>query len=186
MSRSTSFSPAQQVILDQEYPRFSDAEMRRRRQAVEEAMHEADVDHLLVHAIGGRGGALGWLTQWVVTNEAQLVVSPAQRHRLFVQHFNHVPLATHMAREAHVEWGGPSTITRAIEELRRRRARPGRVGVMGPLPLAYARELEGEFGPAIDLSGAYARLRWVKSPEELVWFELAAAMGDLAIAALDE
>jgi len=149
-------------------------------------MRSADVDHLLVHAIGGRSGAVGWLSQWLVTNEAQLVVSPQERDSLFVQHFNHVPLAAHMARDARVEWGGPSTITRAIEELRRRGARTGRVAVMGPLPVGYARELEREFGPVLDLSGVYARLRSVKSEEELVWFELAATLGDLAITALDE
>jgi Xaa-Pro aminopeptidase len=185
VNASARFTPAQRSLLDQEYPRFSDAEMVRRRRLVEDAMRAADVDHLLVHAIGGRGGALGWLSQWLVTNEAHLVLSGGERDSLFVQFFNHVPLAAHMARDANVDWGGPSTIARSIEELRRRRARVGRVGVMGPLPLAYARELEREFGPVVDLSAAYARLRLVKSEEELVWFSLAATLGDLSIDALD-
>lgn len=186
MSTSSPFTPAQRSILDQEYPRFSAEEMRRRRRGIDDVMRAAGVDHLLVHAIGGRGGALGWLSQWVVTNEAQLVVSPDERDVLLVQYFNHVPLAAHMARDARVEWGGPSTIVRAMEEIRRRRATAGRVGVMGPLPLVYARELEVEFGPVIDLTREYARLRSIKSSEELAWFELAAVLGDLAIAALDE
>ena len=180
------FTPVQRAILDQEYPHFSEEEMSRRRASVEGLMAGAEVDHLLVHATTGRGGAVGWLSQWPVTNEAQLVVSPGEADTLLVQYFNHVPLASHIASAARVEWGGPSTIASAIEELRRRGARPGRVGVMGPLPLAYARALEREFGAVVDLSGDYLRLRSVKSEEELVWFELGARMGDLAIAALQE
>ena len=180
------FTPVQRAILDQEYPHFSEEEMSRRRASVEGLMAGAEVDHLLVHATTGRGGAVGWLSQWPVTNEAQLVVSPGEADTLFVQYFNHVPLASHIASAARVEWGGPSTIASAIEELRRRGARPGRVGVMGPLPLAYARALEREFGAVVDLSGDYLRQRSVKSEEELVWFELGARMGDLAIAALQE
>jgi len=180
------FSPEHLAILEQEYPRFSDSEIARRRDAVEVLMRESDVDHLLVHGIAGRGGAVGWLAQWPVTNEAHLVVSPGDRDILFVQYFNHVPLAQHLARDAKVRWAGPSTILTSVLELHRRGAEQGRVGVMGPLPLGYARVLEKEFGEVVDLSSAYARLRLVKSPEELTWFELGARLGDLAIDALGE
>jgi len=184
MSASVDFSDEQLALLAQEYPRFSDDEMRRRRLAVEEAMAAHEVDHLLVHGIGGRGGAVGWLAQWVVTNEAHLVVSPGEQDALFVQYFNHVPLARHLARDAQVEWGGASTVNSSIEELRRRGATARRVGVMGPLPLSYARALEKEFGLLVDLSALYGALRLEKSPEELRWFELGARLGDRAIAAL--
>jgi Xaa-Pro dipeptidase len=180
------FTSEHLAILSQEYPRFSETEMRRRRDAVQEVMAVNEVDHLLVHGIGGRGGAVGWLAQWLVTNEAHLVVSPGERDALFVQYFNHVPLARHLARDAEVAWGGSSTVLASIAELGKRGAQPGRVGVMGPLPLGYARVLEKEFGTVVDLSGAYARLRLVKSPEELTWFELGARLGDLAIDALSE
>jgi len=184
MSTPPAFSPEHLTILRQEYPRFSEAEMRRRRQAIEEVMARRDVDHLVVHGIGGRGGAVGWLAQWPVTNEAHLVVSANERDALFVQFFNHVPLARHLASKADVAWGGPSTIVTTIQELVRRGAQAGRIGVMGPLPLGYARALEKQFGAVIDLSSEYSRLRLVKSAEEIIWFELAARMGDMAIDAL--
>lgn len=186
MSTPPTFSPEHRAILDQEYPRFSEGEMRRRRQAIEETMTRRDVEHLVVHGIGGRGGAVGWLAQWPVTNEAHLVLSAGERDALFVQYFNHVPLARRLAIEADVAWGGSSTIAASIEELERRGAKVGRVGVMGPVPLSYARALEKRFGPVIDLSGEYARLRLVKSDEELIWFELAARMGDMAVSALTQ
>ena len=55
------FSPEHLAILEQEYPRFSDSEIARRRDAVEVLMRESDVDHLLVHGIAGRGARwAGW------------------------------------------------------------------------------------------------------------------------------
>jgi Xaa-Pro aminopeptidase len=171
-------------LLDQEYPRFSDAELARRRQAIENLMASKSVTHLLIYGIGGRGGAVTWLSQWLVTNEAQLVVTSGVRDALFVQYFNHVPLATKIASDATVNWGGASTIGSSIDELRRRGATEGSVGVIGPLPLGAARALEGAFGPVVDLNAGYNRLRLIKSPEELVWFRLGARLADLSIEAL--
>ncbi len=178
------FSPAHRALLEAEYPQFSTAELERRRNLVDELLVSSGIDHLLVHGIGTRGGAIGWLTQWVVTNEAQLIVSPGERSQLYVQYYNHVPLASHLARNTEVDWGGTSTIASSIAELRRRGATGGRIGVMGPLPLSMVRALESAFGPVTDLSPAYNRLRLIKSAEELTWFSLGATLGDRAIAAL--
>ena len=52
------------------YPRFSDAEMTRRRAALEAVMAEHDVAHLLVYGANRSGSAVGWLTRWPVTREA--------------------------------------------------------------------------------------------------------------------
>lgn len=173
-------------LLAQEYPRFSQGEMARRRQAIEDLMASKSVDHLLIYGIGGRGSAVTWLSQWLVTNEAQLVVSPSERDALFVQYFNHVPLAVKLASEATVDWGGASTISTSISELRRRGAAHGSVGIIGPLPLAGSRALEAAFGTVLDLNADYHRLRLIKSPEELVWFRLGARLADLSIEALSE
>lgn len=184
-TRSTVFfEPELASLLDEEYPHFSDAELARRRRAVEDLMASKSVTHLLIYGIGGRGGAVTWLSQWLVTNEAQLVVTPDARDTLFVQYFNHVPLATKLATDASVKWGGASTIESSIEELRRRSASEGRVGVIGPLPLGAARVLEDAFGPVVDLNAGYNHLRLIKSPEELLWFRLGARLADLSIEAL--
>ena len=178
------FEPDLLALLDEEYPRFSDHEATRRRQAIEDLMVAKSVTHLLMYGIGGRGGAVTWLSQWLVTNEAHLVVSPSERDALFVQYFNHVPLATKLAGDATVAWGGASTIASSIEELRRRGAGQGSVGVIGPLPLAGARALEAAFGHVVDLNADYNRLRLIKSSEEIVWFRLGARLADLSIGAL--
>ena len=184
MTNDLRLPPGAQALLDAPYPQFSAAELHRRREAVEAVMARLEVDHLVAYGIGTRGGAVGWLSQWVATNEAHLIVSPGEENELLIQYFNHVPLATVMARDAAVRWGGPSSIATTIEILRARGATSGRVGVMGPLPIGQLRALEAAVGPVVDCNAAYARLRLVKSEEELTWFTLGAHLGDLAIAAL--
>ena len=94
------------TILDEPFPRFSDAEMNRRRQAVEAVMNSTDVRHLLLCGAGFRGSAVPWLTHWPVTTEAIGVLTPGEKDALFVQYYNHVPMATRLATEADVHWGG--------------------------------------------------------------------------------
>ncbi|HEX9224671.1 MAG TPA: hypothetical protein VF860_15180, partial [Candidatus Acidoferrales bacterium] len=53
-----------------EYPRFSDAEMARRRSALARVMEEAEVDHLLMCGEQRAGTGVGWLTSWPTTVEA--------------------------------------------------------------------------------------------------------------------
>ncbi len=174
------------ALVAMTYPRFGVDEMARRRDRCIEVAAARGVDHVVAYGIGGRGGAVAWLSQWPVTNEAHLVVSPGERDVLFVQYFNHVPLARELANEATVECGGPSTIAATTGELVRRGARTHRVGVVGPLPLAAARQLEAAVGPVVDLTADYLGLRLVKSAEEIRWFRLAAALADRAIEALVE
>ena len=141
--------------------RFSDAEMRRRHEALEAV---ADVDHVLVYGANRSGTAVGWLTRWPVTREAIVVVSPGERDVLYVGFYNHVPNAQRIATEADVRWIGdfepPS----------------GRIGVIG------RKARRGE----VDLNAAYTRLRMLKSAEEIEWIRRAAELTDAGVAALRE
>lgn len=173
-------------LLAMPYPSFSDDEMDRRRNLLFDLADRRDVDHVVAYGTGGRGGAVTWLSQWLVTNEAHLVMSHGEPDALFVQYFNHVPLAQELVRDATVAWGGIATIDATIGELGRRGAAHGRVGVIGPLPFAAARRLEAVVGPVVDLTTDYFGLRLVKSEEELRWFKLGARLADRAIDALAE
>jgi Xaa-Pro aminopeptidase len=166
------------------YPRFSDAEMARRRAALEAVMAEHDVAHLLVYGANRFGSAVGWLTRWPVTREALVVVTPGARDALFVDFYNHVPNAERIATEADVRPAAPLGIANAVEELRARGAAGQRVGLVGPLPhRAHARlsELAGE---VVALDAAYTRLRLVKSAEEVEWLRVGCELTDRAVAAL--
>jgi Xaa-Pro aminopeptidase len=171
------------AILEAPYPRFSGAEMARRRTAVARAMEEAGVDHLLIYGANRVGGIIQYLTQWPVTAEAVGVVTPGARDALYVQYYNHLPLARRLA-EAEVRWGEQSGIGCAVAELKRRGAKQDRVGVIGPLGFRAHAQLGESFGKIADLNAAYTRLRLVKSREEIEWLRLGAYLSDRAIATL--
>src|SRR5262245_48146040 len=154
-----------QRILDAEYPRYSDAEMARRRSAVETVLAQAGCDHLIFCGANRAGSVVQWLTQWPVTAEAVGVFTPGERDALFLQYVNHPPLAKTLAEAAEVAWGGESSIAAAIAVLEKRRAGDDRVGVIGPMEFEQHAALSARFGKVTSLNRAYVRLRRVKSQE---------------------
>jgi Xaa-Pro aminopeptidase len=172
------------AILEQDYPRFSAAEMARRRTAMDREMSAAGVDHLVVYGAGFRGGAVHWLSDWHTTYEAVLVFTPGRQDVLFVQFYNHLPLARKMMPGTDVRWGGESTVRSVVGELQARGAAAGRVGVVGALPIGSYKAVAAAFGDVHDLNGRYFRLRLVKSAEEIDWARIAARLSDLSIEAL--
>jgi hypothetical protein len=160
------------------YPAFSQAEMRRRREALEALMDDVGVDHVIVYGADRSGSAVQWLTEWPVTREAAVVVGAGEQDALFVQFYNHLPLARQLAKSADVRWGGESTIAAAVDELCRRGGRHQRVGVIGPLPFTAGAVLAADTAEVVNLGPQYTRLRLVKSPEELDWMRAGARLSD--------
>src|ERR1043165_2325006 len=119
------------AILEAEYPRFSAAEMARRRRSVEALLGEAGCDHLIFCGANRFGSSVQWLTQWPVTAEAVVVLTPGARDALFVQYVNHAPQARILADKADVAWGGESSIGAAIDVLAKRGARQDSVATLG-------------------------------------------------------
>jgi Xaa-Pro dipeptidase len=183
-NRPFALPPHLQAIHDAEYPRFSDAEMQRRRAAIAGLLLEAGLDHLIFCGANRFGSAVQWLTGWPVTAEAVCVFTPGKPDAMFVQHVNHVPLAQRLAAPAEVAWGGGSCIETAIAVLEKRGARAGRVGVIGPMTFEQHGMLAAKFGAIANLNRHYVRLRQVKSEEELDWMRIGAAMTDRGMIAL--
>ncbi len=171
-------------ILEAEYPRFSDAEMARRRAAIETLMAEGECDHLVFCGANRFGSAVQWLTQWPVTAEAVGVLTPGERDALFVQYVNHAPQARILADKADVAWGGESSIAAAIDVLAKRGARESRVATLGPVTADQHATLSAKFGKLKSLNRGYIRLRQVKSAEELDWLRIGAHFSDLGMASL--
>jgi Xaa-Pro aminopeptidase len=165
-----------------EYPRFSDAEMARRRAALERVMREAGVDHLLMCGEQRAGTGVGWLTSWSATTEAIVIVAPPERQVMYMEWYNHWPLAKILARDTDVRWGEHRGVDKVVADLKTRGVK--RLGFMGFLGLAKLRKLEAAFGPLVDLNAEYVKLRLVKSPEEVEWMRIGCALTDLAIGAL--
>jgi len=171
-------------ILDAEYPRFSEAEMARRRRAIEGLLAEVGCEHLVFCGANRFGSAAQWLTGWPVTAEAVGVLSPGKRDALFVQYHNHVPQARRLAPDAEVAWGGQSSIGAAIEELKKRGARQDKIATIGPLSAEQHAALSAAFGKLTGLNKGYVRLRMIKSAEEIDWLRIGAHFSDLGMLAL--
>src|SRR5262245_20756682 len=177
--------PHVQRIVDAEYPRFSEAEMARRRAAMEAVLAEACCEHLILYGANRAGSSVQWLTQWPVSTEAIGVFSPGERDALFLQYVNHPPLARKLAVEAEiVEWGGESSIRKAVADLEKRGARENKVAVIGPMNFDAHAALAARFGKVTNLNRAYVKLRRVKSAEELDWFRIGAWLSDRGMAGL--
>src|SRR5256885_14683324 len=56
--------PRLRSIVEQEYPRFSDAEYARRHRALAAVMGKHDLDHLFVGTDHRTGNAPQWVTGW--------------------------------------------------------------------------------------------------------------------------
>jgi Xaa-Pro dipeptidase len=176
--------PALAARCAEHYPRFSCPEMERRRAALTRAMSARGVEHAVLYGANRFGSAIPWLTRWPVTREALCVFTPGERDLLLVDFYNHVPNAERIATEADVRWAGPSAIETASSELRRRGAAGAPVGVIGPLPHAAHLALGELAGSVVEMGVDYARLRMVKSAEEIEWLRLGCELTDRAVEAL--
>ena len=171
-------------ILEQPYPRFSASEIERRRALLSAAMDARGVDHLVFYGAGWRGSIVHWLTQWPVTTEAAGIFTPGVRDKMFVHYFNHLQLARKLASECDVDWAGESALRNVVQELKKRGAATGRVGLIGSLGHDGFAILKEAFGDIKVMGRDYVNLRKVKSPEELDWFRIGAYLSDLGMEAL--
>jgi Xaa-Pro aminopeptidase len=174
-------APELRALFGQSFPRFSDAEYARRRNALWDVMRAAEVDHALIVCVHGVGNAVRWLTGWPGTNEALLVFRPGETMSMYVEYCNHVPQARVLAHEVEVRWGEQRALEKIVQELERRAAR--RLGIIGPLAGQRWKALEGRFH-LIALDSEYAALRMHKSAEELDWLRIGATLSDAGMRAL--
>lgn len=180
--------PASELATDPShpYPRFSDAEMRGRGEALADAIGAAGAEYAILYGSNRFGSAIPWLTGWPVTREAVVVLGGQRPPLLLVDFYNHVPTAERIATEAEVRWAGESILVTALDDLRRRGATSGPIAVVGQLPFQHYRPLAGFAGAdgVVDLTRAYLRLRLVKSAEEIEWTRRGAALTDRSLLAV--
>ena len=67
------------ALLDDEYPRFSPAELIARHERVAGLLASAGRRHLLVWGANRSGAGVQWLTRWPVTAEAARLVRTVAR-----------------------------------------------------------------------------------------------------------
>jgi len=168
-------------IFDQPYPKFSDQEYARRKQALVDVMNAQEIDTILLVTSGGVGNATRWITNWPGTQQALTVFKPNQTSTMFVEYHNHVPLAKILARDTEVIWGGDKGMAPLMEFLGKQNTK--KIGVVGPLVGPRWKILESKY-QVVSLDNEYTKLRLIKSEEEISWLRVGAAMSDLGMAAL--
>jgi len=94
--------------------------MARRRAALLAVMEQAGVDHLLMCGEQRAGTGVAWLTGWPTTTEAYVIVAPGETQVMYMEWYNHWPLARKLARDTEVRWGEHQGIEKLIADLRAR------------------------------------------------------------------
>src|SRR5947209_2401052 len=156
-----------QVRADDGLIGFSDAEFTRRIARVQAMMDREGLAALIVYGNTSAFGEVQFLTDFRVTREAMLVFPRDGDPVLFVQYFNHVPLARRVARLQDVRWGGADTAATLADEIIRRGWADQRLGIVGLIPWQRFRVLRELLPDAslIDATAPMQRLRLVKSAE---------------------
>jgi Xaa-Pro aminopeptidase len=172
--------PKIKSILAMPFGRFSDAEFARRRQALANVSARHDCDAILLCGEERTGTGVCWLTGWPTSTRAFALFQPGKQDVLFIEHYNHIPNAREIARDADVRWAERRGAVPLAEELNRRGAK--RVGIIGVLNWTTSRQLSAF--ELVDLSEDYAWLRMRKSDEEIDWMRIGAAFSDLGLDAL--
>lgn len=163
-------------------PDFSNAEIARRRRQVDDLAQRHDLDAVIAYGANRFGSAVPWLTGWPVTREAVVVLRPRRRPTLLVGFPNHVPNARRLARHVDVAGCGERT-AETVTDLLRQGGAIARVGTIGPVSAPVRAALESR-ATVVEIDVEYARLRSVKSDEEMAVLRHAAALTDASAAAL--
>src|SRR5437870_12647099 len=73
-----------------DYPTFSDQEMARRHEAIENLMAQEGVDALLVYGTGRYASDIYWLTDWPTSREAYVLFQNGKDPAVLMQLLNHL------------------------------------------------------------------------------------------------
>lgn len=178
------------------WDKFSQGEMERRWTLARRLMERRELDGLLIFGNSGvnrhNEANVFWLTNHLDLHHNYLLaplddsVEPA----LYTGLANHVPHARQVSAVPVVEWGGYDPAATVAGRLKATGLSAGRLGLVGVnatfsmgMPYQHFARLQ-ELLPELEMRDAtaeFARLRWVKSKEEIEWLRRAAGYTDKTI-----
>lgn len=169
------------------YPRFSDEEFARRREALRAIMAKTGVEVLVAYGNWCSYDEVQFLSNFSVSYEAILVFPAEGEPTLLVQFFNHLSQARKLSCVEDIRWLGMDYGKTVAENLRERGLTDRCVGLAGPLPFQRYESLKRALPKAtiVDFSQPFLELRAIKSEEEIVCMRKGAEFSDLAIRALE-
>jgi Xaa-Pro dipeptidase len=183
------------------WDRFSTAEMDRRYELARELMRAHGLSALVVFGNSGVNRANManpfWLSNHLDLHHCYLVVplDAAEETALYTGLTNHVPNAREVSDVPIVEWGGYDPAGKVADRLRELGVSSSRVGLVGVnatfsmgMPYGHHARLRDELPglELVDVTLPYARLRLLKSEEEVSWLRKGAELTDKAMLALAE
>jgi len=183
------------------YDKFSSAEMDRRYELARELMRAHGLSALVVFGNSGVNRAnmanAFWLSNHLDLHHCYLVapLDSGKETALYTGLTNHVPNAREVTALPIVEWGGYDPAGAVAGRLRELGVTSNRVGLVGVnatfsmgMPFSHHARLREELPSLelVDVTLPYARLRLIKSEEEVDWLRKGAELTDKAIVALAE
>ena len=170
------------------FPRFSDAEYKRRYEAIRAAMQKDNIDAILIS--GARGSSeVAYLSNYQAQSPCWLVFPREGEATVFVHFFNHQPCAKAQAIIDDVRWYGPTPMPALVGKIRKRHLTKSKIGLVSMRAMAYGHvtELQKQFPQAefVEFGPQFGRIRRARSEEELVYLRKSGYLTDLACEALE-
>lgn len=180
------------------FPRFSPSEFARRGRLARGLMERQDLRALILFGNSGinrhNQANVYWLSNYLDLHHNYLVVPLDGEPVLLVGLINHVPNARALSVIPDTRWGTYEPARELAARLDQMGIGRGRVGLVGinatfgmGMPYQHFMDLRQACPEIewIDVTREFARLRAVKSEEEFVWLEQAAAYTDATLYALE-
>ena len=169
------------------YPRFSEAEYRRRYQAIDGIAAGVGAAATIVYGDLGSQLDLHYVSNFMPRRDCYAVMPVNGSPTLFVQIYNHWPNSREISVIRDNRFAGvssPETVGAHLKEIGLERAT---MAVVGPAPYQHMQRLKALLPQAsfVDVTRAFRVLRNVKSEEEIAWLRRAARLTDLAMEALE-
>tara|TARA_B110000444_G_C18832479_1_gene594033 strand:- start:1124 stop:2329 length:1206 start_codon:yes stop_codon:yes gene_type:complete len=176
-------------LLNSDYPKFSSTEYENRRTLFESAMLKNGTDEIsdaIIYEAGNSGSAIQWLTGWPVTQEALLHIRRGEKLKLYIEHYNHLPMAEILVhKNVEVIWGERSLSNKIISNIISTTPRiKSTLGVVGRLSINMHNLINAVPIQILDMNKNYTSMRLIKSEEELSWIKIGAAMTDNGISSM--
>jgi Xaa-Pro dipeptidase len=183
------------------WTKFSQQEMARRWTLARDLMDRQALAGLLLFGNSGvnrhNQANVFWLSNHLDLHHNYLVAprDESAEPALYVGLANHVPAAREVSDLPVVEWGGYDPAATVAARLRAAGLTAGRIGLVGVnhtfgmgMPYQHHARLRDALPGVtwLDVTADFARLRAVKSAEEVVWLRRAAEFTDRAVLALAE
>ncbi len=170
------------TILKQKYPVFSEQEYLRRISLIEDVIKQKNLDKVIVYEAMGSGNAVQYFTGWHTTQEALVEIKENKNINLYVEHYNHLPMAEKLINnKTNLLWGERQLANKILPEMLDDLSQGSTIGIIGRLPYSYITMLQEKNIKIIDITKDYNLMRSIKSDEEICWMSIAAALTDEGI-----